>query len=214
MCRSCSLTAHTNIQKNTVCAVCGKSFTTGYGQKAHQRVHKGTAGFLRNGHAWNKGLTAVTTPALRKTDEQRRAQSERLKQRPNKRKETTTTTNMGGYRRGAGRGKKGWYKGYWCDSSWELAWVIYHIDHGCQFTRCTEHFLYTFNGKQHKYFPDFKLDNGSYVEIKGWDTGNLAAKLRAVPGEIILVTKEEMRPILTFVVTKYGRDFVRLYSVR
>lgn len=27
----------------------------------------------------------------------------------------------GGYRKGSGRGKKGRYKGYWCDSSWELA---------------------------------------------------------------------------------------------
>ena len=36
----------------------------------------------------------------------------------------------GGLRHGSGRGKKGWYKGYWCDSTWELAWVIYQLDNG------------------------------------------------------------------------------------
>ncbi|MEI7942893.1 MAG: hypothetical protein WCH76_06985 [Candidatus Riflemargulisbacteria bacterium] len=41
----------------------------------------------------------------------------------------------GGYRRKSGRGKHGWYKGIWCDSSWELAWVMYHLDHGIPFER-------------------------------------------------------------------------------
>ena len=39
----------------------------------------------------------------------------------------------GGKRHGSGRGKKGWYKGYYCDSTWELAWVIYQLDHGVKF---------------------------------------------------------------------------------
>jgi len=38
-------------------------------------------------------------------------------------------SGKGGKRIGSGRGKSGWYKGYWCDSSWELAYVIYNIDH-------------------------------------------------------------------------------------
>ena len=28
-----------------------------------------------------------------------------------------------------GYGKHGWYKEYWCDSSWELAYVIYNLDY-------------------------------------------------------------------------------------
>ena len=34
----------------------------------------------------------------------------------------------GGIREGAGRSKSGWYKGYYCNSSYELAWVIYSLD--------------------------------------------------------------------------------------
>jgi hypothetical protein len=36
--------------------------------------------------------------------------------------------NLGGYVKGSGRGKKGWYKGIFCDSSWELAFVIFCLE--------------------------------------------------------------------------------------
>jgi len=63
--------------------------------------------------------------------------------------------SIGGRRHGSGRGKQGWYKGYWCDSSWELAWVIYSLDHNIKFVRYNGYFEYEFNGKIHKYYPDF-----------------------------------------------------------
>ena len=44
-------------------------------------------------------------------------------------------------------GIKGWYKGFWCDSSWELAYVIYNLDHGIEFRRNTEKFEYEYCGK-------------------------------------------------------------------
>lgn len=74
----------------------------------------------------------------------------------------------GGYRHGAGRGKAGWYKGYYCDSSWELAYVIYNLEHNiCNFIKNTkDKFEYTFNNEKHFYVPDFKFDDGSYVEVK------------------------------------------------
>ena len=59
----------------------------------------------------------------------------------------------GGYRKGSGRGKKGRYKGYWCDSSFK-------------FERNSESFKYNFQGKDHKYYPDFKIDD-TFFEIKG-----------------------------------------------
>ena len=35
----------------------------------------------------------------------------------------------GGLRHGSGKGKKGWYKGIFCDSTYELVFVIYYKDH-------------------------------------------------------------------------------------
>lgn len=55
--------------------------------------------------------------------------------------------SSGGKREGSGRGKRGWYKGYYCDSSWELAWVIYNLDHGNQFKRNTNiYYEYEYGG--------------------------------------------------------------------
>ena len=70
---------------------------------------------------------------------------------------------MGGHRKGSGRGKKGTYKGYYCDSSWELAYVVYNIDHDIQFERNETTFTYVFDGKEHKYLPDFSIGD-VYIE--------------------------------------------------
>ena len=43
----------------------------------------------------------------------------------------------GGMRIGAGRAKSGWYKGIFCNSSYELAWVIYSLDNNVKFKRNT-----------------------------------------------------------------------------
>jgi len=48
----------------------------------------------------------------------------------------------GGKREHSGRGKQGRYNGIWCDSSWELAWVIYNFDHGIKFKRYSGYFEY------------------------------------------------------------------------
>lgn len=121
-------------------------------------------------------------------------------------------TKSGGYREGSGRGKKGWYKGYWCDSSWELAWVIYSLESGVKFIRNTKGFDYVFEGKQHKYYPDYSTDTSVYVEVKGYDQAQWQAKLKAFPEKIEVFGKKEMAPILSYVVEKYGKDFIRLYE--
>jgi len=120
--------------------------------------------------------------------------------------------NSGGYRKGSGRGKKGWYKGYWCDSSWELAWVIYSLDNGLKFTRNTQGFEYAFEGKQRKYYPDYLMEDETYVEVKGYETEQWKSKLSQFSGRLLVLGENEMKPILDYVVEKYGKDFVRLYE--
>ena len=117
----------------------------------------------------------------------------------------------GGYRKGSGRGKKGRYKGYWCDSSWELAWVIYNIDHGIKFERNSESFKYNFQGKDHKYYPDFKIDD-TFFEIKGYITEQSVSKLESFKNKIELIDKNKIKLFLKYVIEKYGKDFIRLYD--
>lgn len=72
----------------------------------------------------------------------------------------------GGIRKGSSRGKSGWYKGYWCDSSWELAFVVYNLENDIIFQRNKMGFDYVFDNKNRKYYPDFLYSDGRYVEIK------------------------------------------------
>lgn len=70
--------------------------------------------------------------------------------------------SVGGYRPGSGRAKTGYYKGIYCGSTYELAWVIFNIDNHIQFERFSG-FIES-NGV--KYFPDF-IQGNTIVEIKG-----------------------------------------------
>lgn len=120
----------------------------------------------------------------------------------------------GGPRKGSGRGKKGWYKGYWCDSSWELAYVIYNLEHGISFSRNTKSFDYVFNEESKKYYPDFLLETGEYVEVKGYYTKQFTAKIEQFPKELSLLIydKTGIKPCLDYVMNKYGKDFCSLYE--
>ena len=118
----------------------------------------------------------------------------------------------GGIRIGGGRGKKGWYKNYWCDSSWELAWVIYNLEHNIKFERNNRGFEYIFDNEKHKFFPDFKLDNGEYIEIKGYITNQVKEKIKQFPYKIKILEKNEIKVFIDYVTSKYGNDFIKLYE--
>ncbi len=123
--------------------------------------------------------------------------------------------HFGGIRKGSGRGKHGWYKGIWCDSSWELAWVIYNFEHGIFFKRYVGFFEYSFNGKTHKYYPDFILENGVIVEIKGIESSECwKAKLEQFPKDktLQIIGKNEIKKYLDYVIAKYGKNFISLYE--
>lgn len=121
-------------------------------------------------------------------------------------------SSNGGYRVGSGNGLRGIYQGFWCDSSWELAFVIYNIDHQISFERNNKPYVYEFEGRR-RYYPDFIIDDVFY-EIKGYHFPEATkAKLKYFPHKIVLIGKKEIKPYLEYVEQKYGKDFVRLYEV-
>ena len=119
---------------------------------------------------------------------------------------------IGGYRKEAGRGKMGRYKGYYCNSSWELAWVIYQLDHKVKFERNSRGFEYEFEKRKLKFYPDFVIDGGEYVEIKGWITKKDEEKIRQFQFPLNVLYKKDIIPILEYVAGKYGKDFTKLYD--
>lgn len=108
---------------------------------------------------------------------------------------------IGGYRKGSGRGKHGYYKGIWCDSTWELCFLIYHIDNNLYIERCKEKRKYIFEGKEHIYYPDFVTDSG-IIEIKGFKTKQSEAKHNQNP-DIILLEKNDIDFYISYVKNKY-----------
>ena len=118
----------------------------------------------------------------------------------------------GGFREKGGRGKQGWYKGVYCQSSWELAWVIYALDHDIKFKRNTEGFEYEFETQKHKYYPDFIVGDKSYVEVKGYNSKQWTAKHEQFKHNLEIIDRKKIKPYLDYAIQKYGKDFIKVYE--
>ena len=104
-----------------------------------------------------------------------------------------------------GNSKKGWYKGIFCDSTWELAFVIYYKEHNLYIERCKDCFKYIYNNEEHNYFPDFITDEG-IIEIKGRKDKKALEKEKQFPN-IKVIDNNLIKPYLNYVIEKYGDDF-------
>jgi hypothetical protein len=80
----------------------------------------------------------------------------------------------------------------------------------CCLIRNTEKRNYIWEGKSYNYIPDFIVE-GQITEIKGWNTSQWQAKIKYNP-DINVLYREEMAPILSYVVDKYGKDYISLYE--
>lgn len=175
--------------------------------------------------AWNKGLSKHTDSRIKQQGElsSKTLKAKNIVVSPETRKRISEKVKqfhkenpgrLGGYRKNGGKGKRGRYKGYWCDSSWELAYLIFHLEHGIPIQRNKEIFLYVKEGKTYKYTPDFIVD-GFYVEIKGWDMGNnMKEKYEYFPHKekFKLLMENEMKVYLQYTIDKYGPNFISLYE--
>jgi hypothetical protein len=117
----------------------------------------------------------------------------------------------GGVRKGSSRGKCGWYNGYWCDSSYELAYLIYCLDNNIVIERNTIGYKYIYNNTLHTYYPDFRV-NGELVEIKIYRSNLTDVKLSAVDEKITIYYKDTIKPFLDYAIFKYGKDFINQYQ--
>ena len=162
---------------------------------------------------WNKGKTKENNDSVKAAADKLKGRPSLMKGKHYSKKFDNSRGLSGGVRKGAGRGKRGSYKGFWCDSSWELAFLIYSLDHDIPITRNTESFTYTFEGKTHRYYPDFKI-NGKYIEIKGFDTDKTKAKIEQFPSdrELKVYHKSDLENVFEYVVSKYGENYIELYE--
>ena len=184
----------------------------------HVKYHFGYENPNKGHKAWNNGLTKETSEILKMSSEKIKEGYKSGRSTPSflgkkhseeTRKKWKSNPNMGGLREGSGRGIKGWHKGFYCRSTWELAWLVYQLEHEIKVEHCHDTFEYEFEGKKHRYYPDFIVD-GKYIEIKGFRNKNVAAKIEQFPHdkELILVEgKKEIKPYLKYCEEKYGKEF-------
>ncbi len=104
---------------------------------------------------------------------------------------------------GSGRGKCGWYKGISCDSSWELAYVIWAIDQGIPIRRSERVFEYTKKtGELGHYYPDFEVE-GNLVEVKGPRDPHWREKKACVDEPLEVIDKRKIKFYITYVKDTY-----------
>jgi len=135
---------------------------------------------------------------------------------PDAKKYVVYTKPIGGYREHSGNGIYGYYKGNYCASTWELAYIIYLIDNNIPFERNKEKFSYIKKtGKESFYIPDFLVEN-KIVEIKGPQDLNWKEKYDAFPNKdkLIVLSKKEIYPIIKSLKEKYSvKDIKELYDM-
>lgn len=176
----------------------------------YKRSHK--AGTQKGNIPWNKGLKGEYSDGH--LERLRTAATGRKHTAESKEKISVSAKQrgLGGYTKGGGRGKSGWYKGIWCDSSWELAYVIYCIDNDIKLVKNNKKFQYNYNGKKLFYIPDFILEDGTYIEIKGYRTEQWDCKISQFNYPIKVLYKEDIKIYLDYAKMKFGKDYIKVYE--
>jgi hypothetical protein len=181
-------------------------------------------GFNTKGNIpWNKGLTAETNDSLASAStklKEKYRNGQLVAYNPMtdpkvriKHKEAMKKAYSNYTRRTPGKFKYGWYKGIWCDSSWELAYLLYCFDNNIDIERNKLGFSYIWEDSVHKYFPDFYLPaSNTFVEIKGYKTKRDEAKISQFNNNLLVLCADEMKDILAYVQKVYGKQFTDLYE--
>lgn len=199
------------------CIYCGKIFRTRREKQTHYKEDHNSI----TQHAWNKGLTKETHKSLKnasnklKINFKNNLQKYGWKINPQS-IEKGRLKQIENYRRNPRqinpRGKAGWYKEIWCDSSWELAYILWCENHGVNIKRCSESLPYYYKNELHYYTPDFIINEKDIIEIKGYCSDKDKEKIKQYPN-IKVLYKNDLQPILEWVKEKYGKDFIKLYKV-
>lgn len=203
-----------------LCKFCKRETLSTSGNTRHQKhchanpdrvPNNATFGMLGKSHSTeSKLLISAKSTGTARTAEREELRKARISR-------AMKSNGAGGYREGSGRGKKGIYKGIYCDSSWELAFVLWCELKGRSVKRARKRFKYVFEGREREYLPDFRYKTSQgewkYLEIKGFKSEQWLAKKKAFPHELLVIGKRVIsEQILPLVIKVYGKDFIRVYE--
>jgi hypothetical protein len=107
-------------------------------------------------------------------------------------------------------GNKGYFDGFWFDSSWELAFYLWHRDVNEVKPRKNTGIRLKFEddkGKIRTMIPDFEMPDGKLVEIKGFPSQFTAAKVRCLSNSVQFLFYADVKLMLKYCRDKYGKEF-------
>lgn len=212
------------------CQFCGKTCKNRNSLCNHERqckknpdVQLSYFNIYNNEHtAWNKGLTKESDARIYSMA-CKLSEIKKFKIRSEETKLKISNTLKKNYQSGAikrnpcnskhARNYYGTYREFHCDSSWELAFVLYCLDHNIPIKRNHEFFEYYIDGQLHRYFPDFIINN-TFIEIKGRCTKVDLIKFESFPKSLRLyvLKSAELKPCFQYCEDQYGKEFYRLYD--
>lgn len=107
--------------------------------------------------------------------------------------------------------KFGTYKGIECDSSWELAFLVYCLDHNIPIKRNVDGFAYVYDNLERTFFPDFLVEN-TYYEIKGVWSAQVVSKVEQFPKDknLVVIDRKKMKKYIKYCSDTYGESFAEL----
>ena len=73
-------------------------------------------------------------------------------------------------------------------------------------------FPYEYAGRPMRWMPDFRLTDGTFVEIKGYVAAQTQAKFEYFLPSLTVLTRTELREIFDYVYGRYGRNLLALYE--
>ena len=174
---------------------------------------------MKGNSCWNRGLTKNTNKKIFEITEhikdmykngdlkasfKGKTHTEQTKQKISKKMKGNHNNNPNK----TGKGRKGYYKGFYCSSTYELAFVIFCLDHNIKIKRCLESFDYEYKGVWHKYFPDFVINNDVIIEIKGYWTEVVSLKenvVRSSGKKYHILYFKDMKNIFKYIENVYGK---------
>ena len=197
------------------CKVCGYIALTRKMLRQHYRSHS-----WKEKCGWSKGLTKYNNASLLKISQSLKAgllsgkiiPSFKGKHHSQKTKDKIISTYIENRTNNKYRGN---YKGIYFQYSFELAWLVWNFEHGIKTFRCDKTFQYwdSEQQKERTYYPDFELEDGTIIEIKGQMTQNVLDKQKAVleqySGKYVILQKNDIKHCIKYCKDKYGKDFIQ-----
>lgn len=132
-------------------------------------------------------------------------------------RENAKNNKLGGLQEITSWGKRGTYKGIHCDSRYELAYLVFCIDHDIEIIRNNKYFYYmNKEGVKRKYYPDFYLPKtDTYVETKGYeeDKDITQIKLNSVieaGARTLLLRGNDLKVYFDYIKDTYGLAYDKI----